>query len=537
MSSRIAHVVRLCGVCAIATPALASHIPLNLNRAGLRTGLVHQGYLHFRGGEERNGWMDARHPNLAGARDAFEGYDRSQRFFAVDHKIVTDQNGAPLANTASTVNISRDYDVANKVWVQSGVSILNVAQQNVNVNYAGALPVASPDAAGPVMNVMTVGRAAAPTINSWFVPSITGGTRGFAAHPQMGVVPAGNPQGWANHGVVVRDDRVADTFAHEVGHFITMGLAEHMQAGGANNAHSLDQVNLLADGGWRWHPGLAQNGLGLGNPGFNIPSTLEVIGRARSTDAGTGAPKVGGIDQIEISQTQRVFGAGANPNNHVRNNYLQTLGDGLSAKYASRADLQFVEDSYDLEDAGGIADNTPGARDSLLFGIGGNPGAPVAVPPTASNGGMDQPWDPLAMPMYTQDTFHFVDVCSVIARYADNDTFGGPNSSRSLRESSLDYMVRFSFDGANYFDGVATDVFVWGWTIQSAADDYLARWAVPLGDLPNGAKFIRIQALRTDGHDGSAQIDAVIAGFIPTPGAGALLALAGVLVLWTRRRA
>jgi hypothetical protein len=57
------------------------------------------------------------------------------------------------------------------------------------------------------------------------------------------------------------------------------------------------------------------------------------------------------------------------------------------------------------------------------------------------------------------------------------------------------------------------DVFVDGWTQSWTADDMVARWAAPGGML---AQHIRVIALMPGfGHDGNAQIDAIIAGIDP----------------------
>lgn len=75
-------------------------------------------------------------------------------------------------------------------------------------------------------------------------------------------------------------------------------------------------------------------------------------------------------------------------------------------------------------------------------------------------------------------------------------------------------------------------VFVEGWTTDSAAENWVARWESPID-----ARFVRISALPNlvFGHDANVQIDAVIAA-VPAPGA-ALLAMIGFpLIGWAKRR-
>ncbi|MBL8757004.1 MAG: hypothetical protein JNK35_01085 [Phycisphaerae bacterium] len=511
---------------ALAGLAAASVVPHNLDHVGVRTpmnagGFAPEGYLRFRrealanvspngSGEERTGWTDARHPSLSGGRDAFLGYDRSDRFFRVANNTVTDGTAAPAGPLTANPSIPRDYDFANRVWAQSGVSILSVQERNV-VEAGVTFPLNLAER----NTVRGNNRAGAGIINNWYAGSHDpAGTRGVA------IGPAGGNQS----GTIIYDSAVPDTFAHEIGHFILDSRAVHNEDPG-DTAHSLDPFNLMADGGIRRFPGQPMGDLGGGQPAWAIANDLAVVGRPLSTNP-NGSPRVGGVDRVEISQTNRVFTA-ANVAPFLTNNVNTAAGD--------RADFRWVEDNITLElgrQAG--ADNHPGAADFMVWEIGD-----IAVSnntaPDAANGGQDLPADALNLDRFRGNAFNYVDVFSQICRYADSDLFfAGTDISR--RESSLDYYVQFSTDGQNWFDGVAVQVFVFGWTVQSAADDYLARWMVP-GNLPNGATFVRIGAdPLSDSRDGNAQIDAIVAGQIPTPGPVALAALGTLAALRRRRR-
>src|SRR5262245_31675689 len=66
---------------------------------GLRTSVPGEGYLHFqadpspgvnRPGDEWTGWIDARHPSLAGGADPLRSYDRSDRYVQIRTTILQD---------------------------------------------------------------------------------------------------------------------------------------------------------------------------------------------------------------------------------------------------------------------------------------------------------------------------------------------------------------------------------------------------------------------------------------------------------------
>jgi hypothetical protein len=187
--------------------------------------------------------------------------------------------------------------------------------------------------------------------------------------------------------------------------------------------------------------------------------------------------------------------------------YVQRSDHG--ATFGDRADFNFVEDNIPLEQAAakpgsnGLMVNHPGF-DFMVWQIN-----PAAVPPPLNEAALGHvtpsPHD-LNLPGYNAASFRTVDVVSLIARYADMDV--GPATGKwSPRQSALDYLLQFSADGTNWVGGTPVAVFDQGWTDQSQAEDFLARWESPVD-----AKFVRIQADTQVGqNDRNTQIDAVIA--------------------------
>ena len=117
------------------------------------------------------------------------------------------------------------------------------------------------------------------------------------------------------------------------------------------------------------------------------------------------------------------------------------------------------------------------------------------------------------------------DVVSQIAWWTDMDV--GADGNWSLRESALDYTLQFSADGINWRAGTVRKVFIEGWTTNSDAENWIARWESPVD-----AKFVRISELIVNGHDGNAQIDAII---VPEPTALAILAMGAAALVRKRR--
>src|SRR5439155_24126224 len=64
-------------------------------------------------------------PSLSGSRDTTLGYDRSDHFVNVRTTTLTDANGVTAAP-----NIARDFNFANKVYAQAGLSVIEIAHRN-----------------------------------------------------------------------------------------------------------------------------------------------------------------------------------------------------------------------------------------------------------------------------------------------------------------------------------------------------------------------------------------------------------------------
>ena len=114
----------------------------------------------------------------------------------------------------------------------------------------------------------------------------------------------------------------------------------------------------------------------------------------------------------------------------------------------------------------------------------------------------------LALGKFADEFFKTINVISNINLFADNDinTATGIVSDRS---KALDYFVPdFSLDGITWEAGELVNVFIKGWTEATTQENYVGRFRTNLE-----AKFVRISAVGAGivGHDGNAQIDAIIA--------------------------
>jgi len=253
----------------------------------------------------------------------------------------------------------------------------------------------------------------------------------------------------------------------------------------------------FSDFGLDGNPGTGDAGEGDGNfsqnPPWNIANSTAVIGKPMSTNA-DGSPKVGGTNQIEISQIQTVFSdPDVVPWLNIPNDHHLTYGD--------IADFDWVEDNWDLERAGGRADNHP-TFDAMVWEIG-----PIAHSNHTDHNHGD--WDELNRDAFNGPSFRIVDIVSQIARYSDMDV-DPITKNWSERESALDFEIpKFSADGVNWVDGILHRVFSEGWTEKSDAENYVSRWISPVE-----AKYARIIAQDDQddaNHDGNAQLDALIA--------------------------
>jgi len=494
---------------------------------GLRWAMPGEGYLKYKAnpatgafGEEWTGWLDIRHPSLAGANDTAFGYDRSDRSVSVRTTILTDNTGA----VAPSDRVS-DFDCVNRAYVQqAGLSLIETANRNVVSPAAGqpnSFQFGAPFTFAVERNIMAANNAGIPTFDTYYATSLASGAFAETYSPSIGGAPNNNGMFMAN----VNLNGTCDTYAHEAYHFLGDSQAVFMPAGG-DPAHSSDPRNVVASGAIQWSPGMNQGALGVGNPPWNIPSTTTVIGPnfATQNGAANGAPAIGGFDQIVRTQASRIYdpNAGGNPNGAAP--YIARGDNDLAG---DRVDWDFVVDhgqindlngkTYGLEGLTNGADNHGNNLDSLYFEIPG--GMPTQPSPQAGKNKAGLGNFP-ATPDYAAASFQYVDVFSMRLTYADSDYSG---TNLSTREKALDYTLFCRAGDGSFIAGVPLYDFIGGWTPNTFDDDYLARWRCD-----NNAIGVFIYALSGPGHDASAQIDAVIvSNQIPEPTTLALLAFLG----------
>jgi hypothetical protein len=348
-------------------------------------------------------------------------------------------------------------------------------------------------------------------------------------------------------GTTGTDAAVADTFAHEVGHFLLNGPSVDNPNANPDSAHSGTNTNLMASGGTRWYPGQAAGALGAGppqNPPSAIPLSINSVGPNMALNP-DGTPIVGGVDQLTAgttaqSQIARVFSAGGNA---PTANYL-TLNRNAGA--ANRVDFDFVADvgktngdvtSLTVNNLDGVpgADNfAGGGGERLFFGIKSGMGAVAPSDQTGKDkSGLD---NFAAMNDFAGATFKYADIFSLFTRYADSDIL---DNAVSIREEILDYRVRFRDIAGNESLGEAVLVFSLGWSANSTMENYVARWRpVNPNFQPVGLFVDSLEGTFGNAkYDLGTQIDAVIVA-VPEPASFALLAAAlGAIALRLRKRA
>ena len=486
----------------VITPLIAPNLAEGAN---LRTPMINEGYLSFRhsgptfNGEERTGWTDIRHPAYFKGTGGPQilttdpngiGYDRSDFHVDVRNIIVKDANGVE-----ANPNIERDYDFANQIYAQLGISVLNAG--NVSTTYNNiTFPITQP---GEVNLILAANRAGSVTVNNYYI-------RDFDDNPNPQTNPPSgtfgltrSPEDSPNHGLLIIDPARgarSDTFAHELGHF----LIDDQRFAGNNQCktvHSGVATDLMACGNRRTIPEEQQKGSGNtapSGPGQKVGN----IGGLSLFDGEKLRPK-GSAGAFDIPQIAGILDKASDGNS-----YVQRQDNGFT--HGDRADFDWVEDNIPLELAGAgpggdnLADNHDGV-DFMIWEIG-NIAASSHPNPDHDHGD----WSELKLGRFNGNTFQIVDVISQIARYADMDV--DASGQWSPKESALDYIIEFSSDSINWVRGTLNSVFEDGWTLASKAEDYVARWFTDIA-----AKFVRIAAQPLGGnHDGNTQIDALIAG-------------------------
>ncbi|HEY9173930.1 MAG TPA: hypothetical protein VI136_16745, partial [Verrucomicrobiae bacterium] len=409
-------------------------------------------------GQERTGWTDRRHPAyFLGAGPSFTidvtddhgfGYDWSDHRVFVNNTVV---NEAPLFVRATTTNIFRDYHFANQIYSQIGISV------HVQGIQQRALNVTSPIDDEEDNVIRAANRQSPPTINNYYVRGIESSSPEVMIHGRTHLI-----EGGVNPGILISDTARNDTFAHELGHFL---LDQYWFDRPQDQHHSDRPRDLMAAGDPRAIPGNTEKGVGIGN---DAPS-----------EPGHRNGNIGGVSLFEayttqggqnVNQIAAIYATASDGTNYVQKRINGAAGD--------RIDFDWVEDSNHLEIAGGGPDDVAG-KDYLWWGQGA-----LRLPDHDDHMHQDQGPD---LPPWDGDIFRQVDVFSQICRYTDMDVDAIGNWSP--RASAFDYSIEFSLDGVSWGLGLLTDIWKPGWTYQSEADDYVARYWVD-----GGARYVRIKA-------------------------------------------
>jgi hypothetical protein len=500
-------------------PARATHVSdAGVPQSFLRTPLgADQGYLEYaldpaasRRGQEWTGWMDTRHPSLAGPRDQDFGYDRSDHFVGVRTTTLVDSTGGP-----AMPDIPRDFAFANRAFVQqAGLSVLETAHRTLGSSPPAefTFPLDVPEEMALAANR----NAGAPTLDAYYATSLASDAFGETIVPSQGLGPPA---------VFVADFQAAppplppvpvrpDTFSHEVAHFLTDGRAIHAENGSPDEAHSSDPFNLLAGSNRQIPSGGGFGLLEVGPPRVFTPGGPIVDGGKDQVTTTPDDPS--GSFPASSSQVERIYASAA-----AGNGAAPYIATNENAAAGHRVDWDFVTDHLPLEGVPGRADDHPGA-DRLSWEIGFTTASDHAAHDHAD-------WEStLLLPDFVGPSFRFVDVFSLDAIFSDADvTQFGVSSFQAL----LDYVVVFRAADGGTADGVPIEIFIQGWT-DSSNGDGVVRWESPID-----AVGVFVRALTEDGHDGIAQIDAVIASQVPEPGTGALVVAGMLLLAMLRRRA
>lgn len=392
--------------------AFAGHISSILDVPGLRTSLPDQGYLSFHfafspNGEERTGWTDIRHPALHGTPDSVHGFDRSDFNVNVNTHVVNAGAGA-----SASPNIIRDFEYASAAFAQAGISVIQGGEQTLtNAEFLAIDNIAE-------LDQMFGQQQAADMVNAYYVQTITTTTSG----PVIGFTRSPEDP---TDGIAMADAADNDTMAHELGHFL---IDSHRFAPGDSFHDGSSKNELMA-------PGIVTVS-GRSSNFRNKPTNLLQVGRPNGN--------IGGRDQMA---TLVHLKGDAATEVHQERAYNEAptvshVDNGLN--YGDIADFDWVEDNLFLEAAGGLADNHDGT-DWMVWEIG--PIAPSAH--TAPDGGSHNhdDWGSLALNAFDKETFRLVDVVSQLAWWTDMDV--DADGDWSFRESALDYLLQFSFNGTD----------------------------------------------------------------------------------------
>ncbi len=213
----------------------------------LRTKIPGEGYLEYFGsrdqapfyGHERSGWTDIMDPGTKDSwgvvgSDSILGYDWSSlraktRSVSVD---IRTGDGTFAAGEADLNAIRKDFDIANQVFAQIGLTILNTYASRIDfpgtTRPAVGLPLVTDTAADldNLYRILQHGRDGdSATIDIFYTPGIDelkgdGQTMGLTQGPND------HDGRGPHHGILLTAARFLDTPAHELGHFFLQSSAE-----------------------------------------------------------------------------------------------------------------------------------------------------------------------------------------------------------------------------------------------------------------------------------------------------------------------
>lgn len=452
--------------------------------AGLRGRISkNEGYLSYHHvykpyGEERTGWTDVRHPALDGTVDNKRGYDWSDNQVRVlTHNV--NEPGPGGDTNVQAEDRRRDIDVANAALAQAGITVRQAGNATIAGNNIRANADGSPNLSD-ISTLFGTGRSPnATTVNQYYVDKIPK-NYGIAYPPNFAAA-----NGY-NNGFAIGDDSRAiankgsSTFAHELSHF----LLDDNRFTTGDTWHSSRRDDLLHADPIDPNPEaykIASDKFGLREPGKNVGN-------------------IGTHSHLNENVTHRTSGDIKSQIRALNESpYVSHKDNGLT--YGDVADFDWVEDNWNLERAGGKADNHP-TFDPMVWEIG-----PIAHSTHTDH--QHDAWGELNRAAFKGPNFRVVDIVSQIGRYIDMDV-DPATKNWSARASALDYEVpKFSKDGVNWVDGILHRVFTKGWTDKSEAENYVSRWISPVE-----AKYARIVAADHESFadfDGNAQIDAILA--------------------------
>jgi hypothetical protein len=379
--------------------------------------------------------------------------------------------------------IRADFDVANAVFSQIGLSIVNSHDSRVLIYDGGSgespaevhldeLPSPLPTELHQLL-LNNPDRAQPAVANVYYISQLEGGGWGLT-------IPPNGP--YPIPGMAVVKDRGESTLAHELGHFLlgspaAPGVA-YRHEGDPTGNHSAENRNLM-------QPTVYEPPSYRRLPKYEMDNVIVSYGHETCNLDMYGQLN----DEVYLDlDSDRDFDNGEPKTSQGQAIYLSTyIGNQTpNSAFAERADFYWIEDSWLLEglDRADVRKGT----DDLVWGIG-----TLAVPPQVT--GVHQ-WSPSSLPLpigrLNSTSFNYVDVVTNIARYGDLTEDVNGEYHWSLEDAALDYDLFVSPTGiAGSWTPVVSPetVFKKGFHEFSVADDYIARYKVEVYLDPGSTSF------------------------------------------------